>query len=81
MDRETNDPYLREEHLLAEKKEKGRLLDKAGKRTGLAPRPCKKRRAVCDGAVLAVLVQLWTPFDHPCKQRGWCRCIGSRCRG
>jgi transposase InsO family protein len=66
MDRKACDQYLRKEYVLAGKKEKGRLLDEAGKRTGLARkvvtrklnhpeglvrRARKKRRAVYDGAV------------------------------
>ncbi|PZP56964.1 MAG: hypothetical protein DI604_35145 [Delftia acidovorans] len=87
MDREARDQYLRdlrEEYRLAGKKAKGRLLDEAEKRTGLARkvvvrklnhpdglvrRPRKKRRAVYDGAVQAALVELWALFDYPCGQR------------
>lgn len=87
MDREARDQYLRdlrEEYVLAGKKEKGRLLDEAGKRTGLARKVVtrnlndgaqlvrgarKKRRVVYDGAVQAALVELWALFDYPCGQR------------
>lgn len=88
MDMHSRNQYLktlRSDYWRATKKEKGKILDEAGKRTGLHrkilikklkptakldPRTEKKHRSeTYDGYVKAGLVELWRIFDYACGQR------------
>lgn len=87
LSRSARQEYLHDlhaEYCRSAKPEKGRILDEAGKRTGLdrkvlirtlspahafTPRQRKRRPATYDGAVLAALVKVWEVFALPCGQR------------
>ncbi len=79
--------YLEEvgrEYNRTDEKGRGRLLDEAGKRTGLnrkylirilnhphgqRPRKRRRRRAEYGAAVVTALVEVWDIFEQPCGQR------------
>src|SRR5579862_9689023 len=87
MDMHSREQYLtrvREEYRNADKKTKGRLLNKARKRTRLnrkvligklahpaAPVEKKRqpRRAAYGSEATTALIQVWEIFDYPCGQR------------
>ena len=87
MSQESTNQYLevlRRDYLKVSRKERGKLLDEAEKRTGLCrkhlivkfrpgtslkPKPRKKRKEYYDGYVRTALVEVWRIFDYPCGQR------------
>lgn len=88
MDMHSRNQYLeevRKEYLKTfSKNERGRMLDEAGKRTGLhrktiiaklspsicyEPKQRKKRAPLYDGQAKTALVRVWEIFDFPCGQR------------
>lgn len=75
---------LKIEYLIANKKDKGKLLDEAEKRTklcrkhlmvklrvnqSLKPKPRKPRKEQYDSQVKAPLAKVWQIFDYPCGTR------------
>jgi hypothetical protein len=88
MDMHSREQYLerlQEEYRHANKKQRGRLLDEARKRTRLnrkvlirklahpalpkIKRKRRRRRPTYDAAVIQALVKIWEIFDYPCEQR------------
>src|SRR4030042_5263117 len=76
---------LRERYFKASKKDKGEILNEYCRNTGQERKYAikkfnykvklkskenrKKRACFYDGAVIAVLVEIWKIFDYPCGQR------------
>jgi hypothetical protein len=86
MDMQARNQYLKQvrgEYIRADKQEKGRLLDEAEKRTGLArkylirklgavelaPKVVRQRRPIYGSRVKTALARVWEIYDYPCGQR------------